>query len=306
MVPPIMQPEIAALLAQPEVRLASEQLQPLLSEVQGFTYRFLDVAAFEALLSEHTSRAMRLYWLELLHRAHLAATTSLLRQDRWLRAAIDTSANCLGFAAAFRGILESAADAWFSLRFVPRFIAEHAAIILRILAGRTPAKVVHISSEVEKCLLHFQFARDNRYGPTGISSTHRPEATTKYLQAFESESLVNLPVLRCYNVLCNLTHPASDSLAFSVKPPVSDKRWQITARTDEDMLREIAVECGPTFVWAVQAPVNLSVLILATINALVIPELHCDFVTRLNLSSIAEWRRIEDLLLSQGFSKHIE
>ena len=114
----------AAFLARPEVVWASEQLSPLHSELRNFTYRVLDVEAFEVLLRHDSRRGQRIYWLELLYRAHLAAATTMLRQDRWLNAAAATNANCLGFAAAFRGLLESAADASFSLRFVPRYIAE--------------------------------------------------------------------------------------------------------------------------------------------------------------------------------------
>ena len=52
-----------------------------------------------------SAKGMRIYWVEMLERAHLAAVTAILRSRRWLAAVLSTFSekNALAFAAVFRG-----------------------------------------------------------------------------------------------------------------------------------------------------------------------------------------------------------
>lgn len=75
-------------------------------------YRFMPMKEYEDLMLKDTAAGMRVYWLEILARAHCCSTIAILRTRRWL-SAMESSAcenNLLSFAASFRGFLESAAD----------------------------------------------------------------------------------------------------------------------------------------------------------------------------------------------------
>src|SRR6267154_2815366 len=86
-----------------------ELLRMLGSSEQSYRYTFMSVEQFRDLTKVEQSRV---YWYEMVERAHCASLTSLLRLQRWV-ALINSSAeglNFVGFAASFRGVIESAAD----------------------------------------------------------------------------------------------------------------------------------------------------------------------------------------------------
>ena len=75
-------------------------------------YSFMAVNEYVDLLRSDVSEGMRVYWSETLERAHLASVTAVLRSRHWLSAVLSAQSdmNALAFAAAFRGLMESAAD----------------------------------------------------------------------------------------------------------------------------------------------------------------------------------------------------
>jgi hypothetical protein len=84
------------------------------------TYEFLGLADYEALARADPKEGQRVYWNEILARAHMAAATALYRSKQWIDA-VDQAAsnsNALAFAAALRGLIESAADTTSSLTTV--------------------------------------------------------------------------------------------------------------------------------------------------------------------------------------------
>ncbi len=87
------------------------------SEHSTTRYFFMDDDEYEKLSHRDVGEAMQIYWTEILERAHIASVTAILRSRHWLSSVNLAYAdrNVLAFAAAFRGLLESAADAATSL-----------------------------------------------------------------------------------------------------------------------------------------------------------------------------------------------
>lgn len=80
------------------------------SQMRGFRYKFMPISEFQEL--HDMSRAMEIYWSEILQRAHMAAATSIMRTQRWLEGILWAAdqPNIFSFAATFRGLIESASD----------------------------------------------------------------------------------------------------------------------------------------------------------------------------------------------------
>jgi hypothetical protein len=98
---------------------------------------------------------MQIYWNEILGRAHLTAATAILRSRYWVDALRlgATENNLLSFAAAFRGLIESAADSWTTLRLVPVTLARDHPQILQALSGNVRMQLF-LAPALEDALIH--------------------------------------------------------------------------------------------------------------------------------------------------------
>src|SRR5262245_10437044 len=81
-------------------------------------YRFLDPSAYQQMLFQQPVEAIRVYWKEVLYRAHIGASISLLRLRDWVEGALVAleRRKYLTCIAGMRGLLESVADSEDSLR----------------------------------------------------------------------------------------------------------------------------------------------------------------------------------------------
>ncbi len=123
-------------------------------------YTFTALEEYKRIVDEDLGKGMQIYWGEILARAHLTAVTAILRSRHWIGAVVSAagSGNCLALAAAFRGLIESAADAATALKFVPLTLARDHSWIVRALSGGL-AKTAFLTPEIEDTLIHFSYAR---------------------------------------------------------------------------------------------------------------------------------------------------
>jgi hypothetical protein len=148
--------------------------------------------------------------LELIEKAHLASMGALLRAKRWADAicAMYEKENFLGWAAAFRGLLESAGDTLDGLVLVPDALALYHRPIAECLRGKSDAVID--AGELENMLDHFVHARWMR--------TNRGE--TNILKAKENINYVKFlepripKVANLYHQLCSVCHPSSASIDY--------------------------------------------------------------------------------------------
>jgi hypothetical protein len=128
--------------------------------LDGQTYTFMDNERFQREIAPRGLKWMnQVYWREMFARAHLATATSLLRNERWFRGAINNAEdkNFYGFAACFRGLLEASADSFSCLRKIPGTIARDAKQLCQALDGELD--VVAVNPDLENELVHYSHAR---------------------------------------------------------------------------------------------------------------------------------------------------
>jgi hypothetical protein len=228
--------------------------------------------------------AMRVYWTELLQRAHLAAVGSLLRIERWVDGALAMEAdqNLLGFAACLRGMVESAADTAYSLRNIPLSLAQNATAIQLALDGKVNRGVL-ASDEIEGELLHFQFADSKRKGETRGES-HVAKRPFEYLNALDWDDSGSIRAL--YGELSALTHPSSQSLGS--KP--DSHTFGLRRRGEEfEHIHELCARHRVAINRAIVFPCNTSLLLLKLLNVFNLEGASTSAVDRLDATGIPAW-----------------
>lgn len=276
---------------------AGETYQPLVeqitAEVIGSTYKFTEADDFKKLPPEEMTRV---YWMELLYRAHWAASSNLLRHKRWANACLalyEPNPNYLAFCAALRGLTEAAADASHSLGAVPLTFAEHYREIATALSGSSTFFVV--CKDLEDMLIHFQFAQKLQKDEPAHEQ-HKAHTPTAYLDSIEPP---NEPLVKpLYAFLCQVVHPAAHSLHW-LSPHVSET-VNLTAGEDKTWIDGLCKRYRKAIEYIQMQSVNTSIFILQVLNFFDIPEIRTKTVKKINMSSIPLWHKIDGALRLQS------
>ena len=142
--------------AAPYLKLVDEGIEPRATAHQ---YSFVDDDWFRQWAGSPESSVASINQLaahDLLEKAHLSAMTALIRTKRWADAAclMGDHQNFLGFAAALRGLLESAGDIVDGLRSVGANLAAAHQTLNRCLSGKE-TRAVRGWETIERDLDHF-------------------------------------------------------------------------------------------------------------------------------------------------------
>jgi hypothetical protein len=265
-------------------------------ELWGRRFSFMPEEAFMILAAQGPAEMMQQYWYEILNRAYWAAASNLLRHSRWLASCVrlyNPEPNFLGFAACLRGMIEAAADAYYSLRSVPRTLAEHHRGIRSALAGK--ARQVRVVKDlndkgVEEVLMHFQFARRWKKGENVPPHLH-VEYTTTYIRTIDDDG--SGEVMSLYEELCQIAHPAADSLLWMA---ALDEHAVVLNRVDEEtQIMDLCHRHSSALTTVQIKSVNPPLMILKALNRFGLPHLRTPSVETIDLRSIPEWRLVEKL-----------
>jgi hypothetical protein len=233
---------------------------------------------------------MAVYWREILYRAHWAASTSLIRTHRWLSGLLDAFAteNLIVFCACTRGLIESAADSWYSLGPVAPSLAACKETIVRALNKRLKQAI--IAEDIENRLVHFTFARKPVKREV-LPPEHEAETIATYLQVFEKEQP---EIRRFYASLCDIVHPGANSILSFAKTIDKDaKSIMLTFDREPRVLAEFAVAFRAVLADIMAAGFNTG------LNALPATEVHTVFLESIPFVRFGPWETIESLLATQ-------
>ena len=196
-----------------ERRLPEVQYEPATqADIDGVDYSFQT--------PQSRRDANQMVWRDQLAKAHIAATTTILRNVRWIRGMLagHASSNLMVFGASFRGLIEAAADSFESLRDVPLNLANNFGTIRTCLAGEAEDKV-HVSLELEELLEHFIYAQKQPkafQGPSHMRAKHARDYINS-LQEAEQGKVVDAYIRRS-TCACEVTHRSlTTATAFFVE-----------------------------------------------------------------------------------------
>lgn len=270
------------------------------ADLESFCYHFMPEEDFRHLLrtSADPYEAQSVYCNELIQRAHIAAIASLLRAERWLSGIIDAfiSENLYVFAAAFRGFLESSADSHYVLAPVPREISDKAEILHKCLR-KIPREEVYIFKELEDRLIHFSHARKIKKPETAADS-HYAKTMRYYLDYLEQYRDAGLHEF--YSELCEITHPAADSVLCMLKT-MDGAHVQLNKNFDKESINSLLKRYRLSTDWLFANCISPALFTLGLINLMNIPELRTSAMERIDLRSVGKWSEFSEKV-SRAFS----
>jgi hypothetical protein len=255
-------------------------------------YTFMDKDAYDALVHSQPERAQAIYWREMIMRIHLACCASLLRHREWLNTLLTAieGDNLFGTYAAYRGFLESAADAVYSLAPVPKTLAPGLALI-RARIKEKPTDTVIISKELEDRLIHFTHGR--KVDRNEIADPiHAAKQIRDYLEGLKHLGVKDVHAL--YSELCSITHPSAESVAvwFDGVKEQDEVVWRRTEAEPRVLIEKFLTHWKETNEGVFNAafvPVFMSLRLLHKIDFLPkIPELKS-----FSLENFPAWKMIE-------------
>ena len=217
------------------------------------------------------SASMKVYWTEILRFVHVGAITGLLRQRRWTDAVVVSleDENYLSFAANLRGLLESSADMYYSLRGV-KTLEQAWPVIAGAVSGT--ATVPFACEELEDSLKHFVYAMKAKAEETYQPPPGPPQPKTgEYIRAIQGGQ--RGPIHDLYSELCNIVHPATPSLV----PFLASSGEHVLEVRLFDELRFICSLCethGQAIEQLLGRSLNICRISLAMLNLLPIEDLY--------------------------------
>jgi hypothetical protein len=273
--------------------VAAHLCEDLSNAFNGKQFDFMDVGEFQTLKT--ASKSNQVYWREILYRVHWAAALNVMRHQRWQAAcvsAFNNPANLLAFAASLRGLLEASQDAWYSLGFVVKTLAQDRTRIESALTGRL-ANADFRNPEFEERLIHFVYARK-------VGKEQRETAPTSHiaLEPKDYRNAIGLPeeqreVFRLlYDHLCGICHPT----AFSLLPfweQIGENCIRIRSGRDDIQIKALCLEYEPVVTHCLSLSVTTSALCLKALNWFPLSEVKCASVEHWNFDDIPAWRKAQ-------------
>ena len=256
-------------------------------------YSFTSPDAYERILRDSPHKGMQIFWGEILARSHLTAVTAILRSRHWITAvtAAATSKHLLAFAAAFRGLIESAADSSSALRAIPRTLARDHARITQALSGDL-GQPCFLVDQIEDELIHFSYARHLTKAELATTpQSHRARQIREYIELLESGQVTE--VIACYRTLCDLTHPGASSVWMWLHPQ-NALEIDLAAHQDELIISNILDEYRKTFLELLMFAFNPALVTLRVLNYFPLAQFHVPEVLSLDLSQIPLWQKCQN------------
>lgn len=258
-------------------------------------YTFFPNDKYEALIKADRGRGMQIYWNEILARAHLASATAILRARQWIEGmrVAATAPNLLAFAAAFRGLIESAADSSTALGSVPLTLARDHPHVLRALAGEADSKSI-LSPELEDTLIHYSYARHlTKAEAQTVPSSHKALKVRDYIDILKNGQVID--VIPCYQALCDLTHPGATSVWMWLHP-TDEHTIEIRAKQDEAVINNFMAEYRRTFIELLMFAFNPALATLRVLNYFPLTPFHTAVLEKWNMSRVPIWRKSSEHL----------
>ena len=189
----------------PDLLSAYKSLHSLRQSNDEWRYDFMADDKFRELMTEDAVQASAVYWKEMLFRAHIVCLVSAFKTLRWMESLDSTFENYYGFCASLRGLLESCADTFYTLRSVPLTLAKDFFVIKEQIGQRSGTLTTH--APLEDLLIHYiQATKLSQSQAKQYPDSFKAKTIREYVSAMDDEELNGL-----YQRLCGVSHPAYEA-----------------------------------------------------------------------------------------------
>jgi len=259
-------------------------------------YVFPTVLVHQLLLeNKQFAERNRIYVLEILFHLHLAALITLRRTLSWIESIESSREHSVFFAfcSSLRGLIESSADSFYSLRYVPENLTRHFNLLKRCME-RKESKHVHTFETLEDWGIHFLEA--GKYEDKGLEAKHfKAKPSWEYLKEYDSEDALK-PVYPLYQQLCQLTHPSRETTYLYLKN--KGTHWGVENIDEKKEISELVESHDIEYEEIFQKSVNAALLVLWIIELFSIEKMRCPIIRSSDLSMIGDFRKLKKILSS--------
>ena len=274
---------------------------PLIREIIPWVfsaeYDFEDTNEYAEKIQNQTytpAQANRIFWREIIFRAHIVVSASLYRTCRLVDASVreNQAANLPGWASCTRALLEAAGDSSEPLRTIPRTLAEYHRGIRTCLSGQERKLTVY--PELENMMIHFTHARRLRPSEKNTAPpSHKAKRTHEYISDLAAYGIPEVPEL--YGELCEVSHPASDSVSYIFSPGEKEGAFRVNPRRDRESIDTLVAKYRGTFNELLMFSFNPILISLRVFHAFqLFPNIRP--LRNVNFSTIPAWAEIEAAL----------
>ena len=277
----------------PESALVTSLLDSFARSVKPRTYPIMQHTEYAAL--ESVAERNKVYWQEILYRAHFGACAALMRLHEWLHGSERALAdgNVLMLAVGIRGFLEAAADTFESFSDVPSSLADSHMVVRKAIKGEffeQPA----LAPELESMLIHFAYAR--KLKPGEGPELHSAKTAKDTLSAI-AEAIPAITTV--YAALCDYAHPARSSVFRFTHEITQPDRVTFDPQVGQEKTDEIlmlSVEVGRVALMLGVGPV---VMTLKVLNSFVFAPVTTPWVDGVSQPFSEIWHELKSRLQSQ-------
>ena len=265
-------------------------------------YTIMALDQYEQLKREAPDKAMQVYWHEILSRAHWTAITAIFRNRRWISAISSavTDRNALAFAAALRGLIESAGDTHTALQNIPTTLARDAANIKGAISGKLGPRL--LVDSIEDDLIHFAYARKLKKGEAAPAS-HHAKTIQEYIEILKRGKVKQVADL--YSELCDFTHPGASSVWLWLCQH-GEHEVEIVSSREAETISRLLSEYSETIENLLSFGFNGPLITLAVLNYFPAKSLHTTALANWDFSDIPIWRKIDRDLVAQGSTCYVK
>lgn len=281
----------------PDLLSAYKSLHSLRQSNDEWRYNFMADDKFRELMTEDAVQASAVYWKEMLFRAHIVCLVSAFKTLRWMESLDSTFENYYGFCASLRGLLESCADTFYTLRSVPLTFAKDFFVIKEQIGQRSGTLTTH--APLEDLLIHYiQATKLSQPQAKQYPDSFKAKTIREYASAMDDEELNEL-----YQWLCGVSHPAYESTKILL---FLHKGQTIVCNDSFDMekvtIRDIMQSYAPALTRMIRLYMNNMVSVLFILNELGIESLTTTIEGELDFKQTKVW---EDIQFYMNESKHL-
>lgn len=246
--------------------------------------------------NESIFKQNKIYWTEILFRCHIAVLVSIFRSTRWIDAITESisAKNYYSFASNLRGLIESIADSFYTLRNIPLTIAKDFSAIHNAI--KTDSIVLITHDELEKVLIHFTHAAKKPYGEKKSKEREHfyAKQTQEYLKSIKNG---NDRILDLYSFLCQISHPSfysNSTVLFhqNDKMIVCGDSFELELNLINTIIEEMSefIQC------AYRVHCISAFEILNLLNLFNIKEISTNFGLSEDIKKLKTWNEIEDYI----------
>ncbi|HIF9079420.1 TPA: hypothetical protein ACX6NP_000261 [Photobacterium damselae] len=256
-----------------------------LNDSEGVKYTFVNnVSSLQSLNSTYMS--------ELIYRAHFGGASSLVRNLEWVKgmAMAYEHGMLLPFASSFRSLIESTGDSSQTLSAVAKTLADNHKIISDCIAEKE--NNLYSISELEDLLIHYSHGRRLQKGEEA-PETHKAKSAAFYVNNLKEQT--GKDFYECYSELCQLTHPAADSVLHLMLQK-EDNNYEFSVGDGKTKIEELMSKYDHLITDLLMFAFNPGLLILKTLNHFPVSDCHSASLVHADFSWLPLWVKCEQSL----------